>query len=123
MHPIKPELNGRDVSGVKDPNGLHLFRAFVAKVREGGKGFVAYQWPKPGSDKPVDKISYVQGFEPWGWSDRLGHLRGRPARTVLRQIAIDAAIVLASLLLAGYLFLSFYRVMDGGLGSAATCVR
>ena len=33
----------------------------------------------------------------------------------LDQLAVDAAIVLASLLLAGYLFLSFYRVMDGGL--------
>jgi hypothetical protein len=36
-------------------------------VRQHGKGFVSYQWPKPGSDKPVDKVSYVQGFEPWGW--------------------------------------------------------
>jgi signal transduction histidine kinase len=41
--------------------------AFVDTVRQHGKGFVDYQWPKPGSDKPVDKVSYVQGFEPWGW--------------------------------------------------------
>ena len=47
MHPIKPELDGKDVSDMKDPNGLPLFKAFVAKVRESGKGFVAYQWPKP----------------------------------------------------------------------------
>jgi len=46
MHPIKPELNGKDVSETKDPNGVPLFKAFVAKVRESGKGFVAYQWPK-----------------------------------------------------------------------------
>ena len=43
------------MSGTKDPNGLPLFKAFVAKVRESGKGFVAYQWPKPGSERPVDK--------------------------------------------------------------------
>jgi methyl-accepting chemotaxis protein len=52
---------------MKDPNGFALFKAFVAKVRKDGKGFVAYQWPKPGSEKPVDKVSYVQGFAPWGW--------------------------------------------------------
>ena len=115
MHPIKPELNGQDVSGTKDPNGLPLFKAFVAKVRESGKGFVAYQWPKPGSDKPVDKISYVQGFEPWGWVIGSGIYVGDLREAVQRQLAVDAAIVLASLLLAGYLFLSFYRVMDGGL--------
>ncbi len=115
MHPIKPDLDGKDVSDIKDPNGLPLFKAFVAKVRESGKGFVAYQWPKPGSDKPVDKISYVQGFEPWGWVIGSGIYVGDLRESMRRQLAADAAIVLASLLLAGYLFLSFYRVMDGGL--------
>src|SRR5690606_621589 len=60
MHPIKPDLNGKDVGDMKDPNGLELFRACVATVRKDGKGFVAYQWPKPGSAAPVDKISFVQ---------------------------------------------------------------
>ena len=50
MHPIKPELNGKDVGELKDPNGLALFKAFVAQVQREGKGFVAYQWPKPGHD-------------------------------------------------------------------------
>ncbi len=67
MHPVKPELDGKDVSDVKDPNGQYLFRAFVDKVRQDGQGFVPYLWPKPGSDKPVEKLSYVKGFEPWGW--------------------------------------------------------
>ncbi|MFX6015287.1 cache domain-containing protein, partial [Acinetobacter baumannii] len=47
MHPVKPDLNGKDVSELKDPSGLRLFKAFVDKVRSEGKGFVAYQWPKP----------------------------------------------------------------------------
>ncbi len=67
MHPIKPELDGKDVTGVKDPNGKALFVAFADTVRKEGKGFVFYAWPKPGGDRPVDKVSYVQGFEPWGW--------------------------------------------------------
>ncbi len=115
MHPIKPELDGKDVSDVKDPNGLPVFKAFAAKVRESGKGFVAYQWPKPGSSAPVDKISYVQGFEPWGWVIGSGIYIGDLREATMRQLVIDAGIVVSALLLAGYLFLSFYRVMDGGL--------
>ena len=67
MHPIKPELDGKDLSNNKDPDGKHLFVEFVNTVKAQGAGFVYYLWPKPGSEKPVQKVSYVKGFAPWGW--------------------------------------------------------
>jgi methyl-accepting chemotaxis protein len=67
MHPIKPELDGKDLSGMTDPNGLHLFVAFVDTVRQSGAGMVHYFWPRAGESKPVEKMSFVQGFQPWGW--------------------------------------------------------
>ena len=67
MHPIKPELNGQDLSTYKDPNGKRLFVAFADTVRANGAGVVDYLWPRPGSDAPVAKLSYVRGFQPWGW--------------------------------------------------------
>jgi methyl-accepting chemotaxis protein len=67
MHPIRPELEGKDLSDNKDPTGQRLFVEFVKVVKAQGAGYVAYMWPKPGSDKPVQKASYVKGFEPWGW--------------------------------------------------------
>lgn len=67
MHPIKPELDGKDVSATKDPQGKLLFVEFVKTVKQDGAGFVDYLWPKPGLDKPIPKISYVMGFQPWGW--------------------------------------------------------
>jgi len=67
MHPIKPALDGKDVSGVKDPNGKFIFVEFVKAVKNGGAGFVDYYWPKPGSPEPVPKISYVKLHEGWGW--------------------------------------------------------
>ena len=67
MHPIKPALNGKDVSGVKDPAGKALFVEFVNTVKASGEGFVFYLWPKVGEEQPVAKVSFVQGFEPWGW--------------------------------------------------------
>jgi methyl-accepting chemotaxis protein len=115
MHPIKPELDGKDVGDLKDPSGLALFKAFVETVRKSGKGFVAYQWPKPGSDKPVDKISYVQGFEPWGWVIGSGIYIGDLRDALMQRLAWILAWVVIATLPACYLFLSFYRVMDGGL--------
>ncbi len=67
MHPIKPELDGKDLSNKTDENGKKLFVEFVDTVKKSGSGIVPYLWPKPGSDDPVQKISYVKGFSPWGW--------------------------------------------------------
>ncbi len=67
MHPMKPELDGKDLSGFADPQGKKLFVAFVDEVRAKGAGLVFYLWPKPGASEPVPKVSYVKGFAPWGW--------------------------------------------------------
>ncbi|ASP38375.1 chemotaxis protein [Bacterioplanes sanyensis] len=68
MHATKPALEGKNVSQVQDPNGLYLFREIVkvAKASSAG-GLVAYQWPKKGSEQPVDKLSYVRHFPAWDW--------------------------------------------------------
>jgi methyl-accepting chemotaxis protein len=67
MHPFKPQLDGQSLAEQKDPTGKRLFVAFVDEVRVHHAGFVSYQWPKPGLEQPVPKLSYVQGFAPWGW--------------------------------------------------------
>ena len=67
MHPIKPELDGKDLSASADPNGKKLFVAFVETAKKNGAGFVDYLWPKPGLQDPVAKISYVKLYADWGW--------------------------------------------------------
>jgi methyl-accepting chemotaxis protein len=68
MHPIKPAMDGTDLSSVKDPSGKRLFVDFVeAASKTPGGAFVEYLWPKPGEDKPVRKLSFVKRFPPWGW--------------------------------------------------------
>jgi len=67
MHPTKPELDGKDLSDFKDPNGFRVFVAFADVVKTQKEGLVRYQWPKPGKDAPQPKFSYVKGFEPWQW--------------------------------------------------------
>lgn len=67
MHPMKPSLDGKDLSKVKDPNGVFLFNEMVSAVKGNGTGIVNYHWAKPGFDTPQEKISYVKVFEPYGW--------------------------------------------------------
>lgn len=67
MHPIKPEMDGKDLSEFKDPAGQKLYISMVDVVKRDGAGTVDYVWTKPGEQTPVAKISYVQGFKPWGW--------------------------------------------------------
>lgn len=67
MHPTNPKLDGKDLSAIKDPDGFALFNEMASLAKTKGAGIVDYRWPKPGSDAPVQKTSYVQLFEPWGW--------------------------------------------------------
>lgn len=68
MHPLKPQLDGRDLRTFKDGNGKAFFVDMANSVKAQGNGFVDYVWPLPGEDAPTEKISYVKEFEPWGWT-------------------------------------------------------
>ncbi|MDK1386749.1 methyl-accepting chemotaxis protein [Sinorhizobium sp. 8-89] len=99
MHPIKPELDGADLTANKDPNGKHLFVEFVKTVQAHGKGFVDYYWPKPGAEEPVLKYSHVAGFEPWGWVVGTG-VYADDLAAMFRERAWQMAGILAAAALA-----------------------
>ncbi|MGA1940931.1 methyl-accepting chemotaxis protein [Arcobacter sp. YIC-310] len=67
MHPIKPQLDGKDLSNYADKGGTRIFYEAAKVSKEKGEGFVDYVWPKPGFDKPQDKVSFVKLFKPFGW--------------------------------------------------------
>ncbi|MDE1929912.1 MAG: methyl-accepting chemotaxis protein, partial [Burkholderiales bacterium] len=118
MHPLKPEMDGQDLSNYKDPNGFRLFAAMAEVARTRSAGMVAYQWPKPGSAKPVDKVSYVMAFKPWGWVVGSG-IYVDNVYTQARALWLRTAGVVALALLLGlYAFRSFYVAMRAGLQDA-----
>jgi len=67
MHPIKPSLDGKDLSSFKDPKGIYLFQDMVKVVKQKGEGVVNYHWEKPGFNTPQPKVSYVKNFTPYNW--------------------------------------------------------
>jgi methyl-accepting chemotaxis protein len=68
-HPIKPELNGKDISEMKDPSGKRFFVAMNDIVRAHGEGFVEYHWPAPNKADggAVPKVSFVKLIPKWKW--------------------------------------------------------
>lgn len=66
LNSVNPKLEGKDMSQFRDPSGKLMFSDIVAAARTDNP-FVTYLWPKPGSDKPVEKISRVGAYTPWDW--------------------------------------------------------
>lgn len=58
-HPIKPSLIGKNLSDLKDSNGKEFFKEFIKVATTSGDGWVDYMWPKPGEEKPSEKVSYI----------------------------------------------------------------
>ncbi len=59
MHPIKPSLDGTDLSEYKDLKGMYLFTACCEICEENGAGWVPYSWTKHGEESESPKVSYV----------------------------------------------------------------
>jgi methyl-accepting chemotaxis protein len=120
MHPIKPNLNGKNVADMKDPNGKALFVEFVNTVKTSGAGFVDYYWPKPGSENPVAKLSYVGGFQPWGWVVGTGVymdvLEAKIYDEAMIQIAIQIVLQIVIFLISMTINRSIRKPVNGLIG-------
>ncbi len=68
MHPTLADLVNKDVSNYKDSNGKLLFVEMARVAKEKGSGFVEYHGRVAGSDKRLEKLSFVKYFAPWDWS-------------------------------------------------------
>jgi len=108
MHPIKPALDGQDLTDFKDTKGKRLFVEMVEAVKDDGQGFVEYWWGKPDKEGDFPKVSHVKLFKPWGWILGMGvYTDDVEAMVARQQDQFDAATgkVLRNLLLFGGLFM------------------
>jgi len=66
VHPILPELVGKNLIDLQDNNGDFLIEALLFQAQAGG-GFHQYLWQKPSSGDIVPKLSYAAWLEKWEW--------------------------------------------------------
>lgn len=59
-HGARPDLIGKNLIGVKDPEGKFLIREMIALAKRQGSGWMEYRWPDPLTGKIEDKSSYIE---------------------------------------------------------------
>jgi len=66
MHSRQPELLGRNLWELRDPQGRPTIQQLLARAREGG-GYVDYLWRKPSTGQLAPKLGYVVALPQWRW--------------------------------------------------------
>jgi len=68
MHGVRPDIEGKDMSGFTDPSGAHVFQDGVDLAEKEGEGFRKLQFLKPVTNVMAPKINYVKLYKPWDWT-------------------------------------------------------
>ncbi|MDH5894954.1 cache domain-containing protein [Vibrio splendidus] len=66
VHPIQPELIGKNLLQLQDEDGDFLIEALLREAQTGG-GFHQYLWQKPSTGEVVSKLSYAAWLDRWDW--------------------------------------------------------
>jgi cytochrome c len=66
-HPVAPHLLNKDMMAIKDVNGKLFTGEFLEIAKGKGHGWSDYMWPKPGSKKPSQKVSYIMKVPGKDW--------------------------------------------------------
>jgi two-component system, NarL family, sensor kinase len=126
MHPRQPDLVGRDLWLMRDPNGALTIQALIKQASQGG-GYVRYVWRRPSTGKLAPKLGYVIPLERWGWmigtgiyledvESTLKRIDAQAASNIHRTVMWIGAIALAALasiaLCAAVLNISEHRSAD-----------
>jgi len=116
MHPINPALEGTNMMGVTDSNGVKLFAEMINVAKNQGRGTVGYLWPKPNETIDSEKLSYVSGINEWQWLVGTGvyidDVRAIQA-AMLRNVLIGVgALVIVSIGLALFMATSISKPIE-----------
>jgi methyl-accepting chemotaxis protein len=68
LHPLKPELEGQDLTNYLDIKGKAIFVEFAQICKEQKEGYSSYYWQYGWDKNRIEpKLSYVKLFDPWEW--------------------------------------------------------
>lgn len=66
LHAIKPQLEGKNLYGLKDENGVPVIAGLI-DASKNGDGFLYFSWHKPSIDKQAPKLGYAEYMPKWDW--------------------------------------------------------
>jgi methyl-accepting chemotaxis protein len=116
FHPYRSDLNGKNLSDYKDPNGKQFFLEMVNVCRVQNAGYVSYMWQyKDDASKIIPKISYVKLIPGLNWIIGTGLYEQDvkeeiQARVQSLRIKLMAAFSCITLLLIGFVFMVSHSI-------------
>lgn len=66
LHAIKPELEGKNLYGMKDENGVAVIAGLIDASKT-GDGFLYFSWHKPTINAQAPKLGYAEYLPKWDW--------------------------------------------------------
>ncbi|MBK8751452.1 MAG: cache domain-containing protein [Candidatus Competibacteraceae bacterium] len=126
----KPQLEGKDLSGLKDTNGVFYVRDLISNAKKGG-GYVAYLFDKPSKGKVVSKLGYAAGLDKWQWmigtgfyiddiDDAIQQVERDVAEDLRNTIGFSLAVVLVALVVVLLISLAVARALSRRIQTAVT---
>jgi signal transduction histidine kinase len=106
-NPAMPELNGLDMSDVKDTKGKLFIREFIQVISQKKEGFVQYYWPRPEQPEVfAEKLTFIKQFEPFNWMIGTGiYLEDIGLEQMQTQLEQEAKHIIWTSVLIGLVFL------------------
>lgn len=66
MHAAQPKLEGKNLIGVVDENGVKVIAGLIEAAKQ-GDGFLHFSWHKPSIDATAPKLGYAEYLAKWDW--------------------------------------------------------
>lgn len=66
LHAIKPQLEGKNLYGLKDENGVAVIAGLI-DASKSGDGFLHFSWHKPTINAQAPKLGYAEYLSKWDW--------------------------------------------------------
>lgn len=115
MHSRQPELTGRNLWELRDPQGRLTIQELTARAKAGG-GYVDYLWRKPSTARVAPKLGYVIALDRWQWMLGTGlYLDDIEAVMVLLDQEASANIATTLVWIAGMAVLGVAFISATGL--------
>ncbi len=129
-HRVKPALEGKDLSDLKDANGVFYFRELISDAKKGG-GYVEYLFDKPSKGKAVPKLGYAEGLDKWQWvistgfyiddiEDAIQQAERDIAEDLRYTVGIAIVVAAAALLVVLLISLAVARAISRRIQAAVT---
>lgn len=66
LHAINPSLEGKNLYGMKDENGVPVIAGLI-QASKSGDGFLYFSWHKPTINAQAPKLGYAEYLAKWDW--------------------------------------------------------